>query len=103
MVKLSGPRVFNCIVLRVNFGLTSYEELPPALRCLSMPLRMCTALHSVTHMHVPARTRTLYICVFVYIYIYTLASVPALSCRCMTYAHFNCDVSYRYSYVHAYL
>ena len=40
-----------------------------------------------------------------YIYIYILASVPALLCRCMTYAYLNCYVSYvfyRYSYMPTY-
>ena len=31
MVKLSATHAFNWIVLMVKFGLTSYEELPPAL------------------------------------------------------------------------
>ena len=30
-MKLSTAHEFNWIVLRVKFGLTSYEELPPAL------------------------------------------------------------------------
>ena len=35
-----------------------------------------------------------------------LASIPAQSCRCMTYAYLNCYVSYvfyNYNYIHAYL
>ena len=31
VVKLSATHIINFVVLRVNFGLTSYEELPPAL------------------------------------------------------------------------
>ena len=28
MVKLLAAHIINCIVLRVKFGLTSYEDLP---------------------------------------------------------------------------
>ena len=30
-MKLSAIHAFNWIVLRVNFGLISYEDIPPAL------------------------------------------------------------------------
>ena len=30
-MNLSASHVFNCIVLKVNFGLTSYGDIPPAL------------------------------------------------------------------------
>ena len=30
-MKLSATQAFNCIVLRVKFGLTSCEEIPLAL------------------------------------------------------------------------
>ena len=32
-MKLSATHAFNCIVLRVKFGLTSCEDIPPALIC----------------------------------------------------------------------
>ena len=30
-MKLSATHAFNCVVLRVKFGQTSYEDIPPAL------------------------------------------------------------------------
>ena len=30
-MKLLATHAFKCIVHRVNFGLTSYEDIPPAL------------------------------------------------------------------------
>ena len=30
-MKLSATHAFNCVVLRVKFGLTSCEDIPPAL------------------------------------------------------------------------
>ena len=30
-MRLSATHAFNCIVLRVKFGLTSFEDIPPAL------------------------------------------------------------------------
>ena len=34
-MKLSATQAFNCIVLRAKFGLTSCEDIPPALFILS--------------------------------------------------------------------
>ena len=40
-MKLSATHAFNRIVLRVKFGLTSYEDIPPALTIYSTMAHTC--------------------------------------------------------------
>ena len=45
-MKLSATHAFNYIVLRVKFGLTSYEAIPPALIIVCLLLNgTLTCLH----------------------------------------------------------
>ena len=43
-MKLSATHVFNCIVLRVKFGLTNCENIPPLLPYVYIAILLHTSL-----------------------------------------------------------
>ena len=45
-MKLLATHAFNCIVLMIKFGLTSCEDIPPALFMVSITVEMSKCITS---------------------------------------------------------